>query len=35
VAEPEAEPGIVLVDTSLDPAELARLVRLYFTDMVK
>ena len=32
----EAErPGIVIIKERVDPAELARLVRLYFEDMVK
>lgn len=28
-------PGIVIIDTKIDPAELARLVNRYFEDMVK
>lgn len=31
----EPQPGIVVSDTKLDRAELARLTRLYFVDMVK
>ena len=32
---PEEPPGIVIVERRIDPGELARLVRLYFEDMVK
>ena len=31
----EERPGIVIIKERVDPAELARLVRLYFEDMVK
>lgn len=32
---PESAPDIVIVDQRIEPAELARLVRLFFEDMVK
>src|SRR6186997_144383 len=35
VPMPETEPDIVVVDQKIEPAELARLVSLFFEDMVK
>ena len=32
---PDTEPDIVVVDQRIEPAELGRLVRLFFEDMVK